>query len=455
MATRIDIELTSRQDDGSTFTWRAAGARQPKGVADAGLFPGGSQVGDEFRVEAEMDLDGIRVTSVLPPKEKPSKSDVETLELLTSSPDEPMVTSELSEKGGRGGRRGEGRGRKGDRGDKPGPRGKGKGKGKPPGGGRPRTPAKPKLPPKPKPPRLKAGKAHRDALLASLPDEQKAVAQELLRGGLQAVRKGLAEQNEQRSAEGMSPIEEGPIITLAEELLTKVRSAEWLDRAEAALEQAPTVDLRDLRSVVTAADGAAKDDESRALAARLRTALNERLDADQQAWVGEVVEMLDDDRVVRALHLSSRPPKAGAPLPAPVAMRLVEATNAAMNADTSPDRWGYIVEALAHSPIRRQVVPVSLPPTVTDELKATITKHVTRLPELAQIFGIDPEAEPGRGGRRRRRAKTGGAKTRDGGKTGGTDQSDATGESDQTGETQQTGESGETDRADEETSTGG
>ena len=410
MATRIDIELTSSQDDGSTFTWRAAGARQPKGAAAASLFPAGASVGDEFRVEAEMDLDGTRITAVLPPKEKPGKA-FETLELIARD-DEPLVTQQLAEKGrrdrgDRAGGRGRGRGGDGDRG----PRGDGRGRGEGRGRGRddkPRTPAKPKLPPKPKPPRLKAGKANRNALLDELPEEHKAVAQELLRGGLQAVRQGLAQQNEQRKVEGANPIDEGPILTLAEELLGKVRAAEWLDRAEAALEQSATVDLRDLRSVVTAADGAAKDEDTRALAARLRTALNERLDADQNDWVNEVVEMLDDDRVVRALHLSSRPPKAGAPLPAPVAMRLVEAANAGMSAEVSPDRWGYLIEALAHSPVRRQVVPVSLPTTVTDELKATIAKHGNRLPELAQIFGIEPDPKAGRD--RKRRGGKGGKK---------------------------------------------
>lgn len=439
MATRIDIELTSSQDEGKTFTWRAAGARQPKGAAEASLFPEGAKVGDEFKVDTEMDVDGIRVTSVIPVKGKETKK-VETLELIARD-DEPLVTQVLAEKGrGRGGDRGDRRGprreggrdrKDGERGPRRegagdrGPRGEGGGDRGPRGEGArrggsqaPRTPAKPKLPPKPKPPRLRAGKAHRNALIDTLPEEQKAVAQELLRGGLQAVRTGLEKQNEQRKVEGQDPIDEGPIVTLAEQLLVKVRAAEWRDRAEAALEQAESVDLRDLRTVVTAADGSAKDDETRALAAQVRTALNARLDADQQAWVAEVVEMLDDDRVVRALHLSSRPPKAGAPLPAPVALRLVEAANASMSSETSPDRWSYILEALAHSPVRRQVVPVSLPTTVSDELKATIARHGSRLPEIAQIFGVEPDPKAGRDAARRKRrpekpkkaAKPGGAK---------------------------------------------
>ena len=427
MATRIEIELTSRRDD-ATFTWRAAGAREPKGVADAALFPAGSAVGEQFRVEADFDLEGITVTNVLPKEEK-KKSPFDTLELL-SRDDEPLVTQQLADKGrrndrdrgerrgGRGKRRdGEGgdreRGGRGGRGEGGGPREGGGGRGERghrSGNERPRTPAKPKLPPKPKPPRLKAGRAHRDELLASLPEEQKAVAQELLRGGLQAVRTALAKQNEQHKTEGAPEIDEGPILALAEDLLVRVRFAEWRDRAEAALEQADVVDVRDLRTVVTAAEGMGRDDETRALAARLRTALNERLDAEHNGWVNEIIELLDDDRVVRALHLSSRPPKAGAPLPAPVAVRLVEGANASMTSEITPDRWGYILEALAHSPVRRQVVPASLPSTVTPELKTIIARFGRQLPEIAEIFGIEPDPRAGRSTERRRRKPKGGKK---------------------------------------------
>lgn len=410
MATRIEIELTSRRDD-TTFTWRAAGAREPKGVADAALFPEGSSVGEQFRVDADFDLEGITVTHVLPKEEK-KKSAFDSLELLAGD-DEPLVTQQLARKGGRGDRPG-GRGRPRDadrpgdgdrgrgRGEGKGGRSEGKGGGRGASGDRPRTPAKPKLPPKPKPPRLRAGRNHRDELLASLPEEQKPVAQELLRGGLPAVRKALATQNEQQRAEGAPEIDEAPMLTLAEDLLAKVRVAEWRDRAEAALDQADVVDLRDLRSVVTASDGMGKDEETRTLGAKLRSALAQRLDAEHNAWVDEIIELLDDDRVVRALHLSSRPPKAGAPLPAPVAVRLVEAVNASMTSDISPDRWSYFLEALALSPVRRQVVPASLPSTVTPELKATIARFGNQLPEIAEIFGIEPDARAGRGRSRRK-----------------------------------------------------
>ena len=37
MSRRIELELTSRRDDG-TWTWRAAGAKKPKGELDGALL---------------------------------------------------------------------------------------------------------------------------------------------------------------------------------------------------------------------------------------------------------------------------------------------------------------------------------------------------------------------------------------------------------------------------------
>ena len=64
MAHRMDIELTSSRDDGS-WTWRKAGARQPKGSLDGSLLWAGAAVGDVVKAECENLLDGIaqRVTN--------------------------------------------------------------------------------------------------------------------------------------------------------------------------------------------------------------------------------------------------------------------------------------------------------------------------------------------------------------------------------------------------------
>jgi len=89
MSIRIEIELTSSTPDGS-WTWRAAGAREPRGVLDGSILPQGAAVGDTLRVETEKDMDGTRVLSVVPGKEKAARSDV--LELIPSDkPFEPVI----------------------------------------------------------------------------------------------------------------------------------------------------------------------------------------------------------------------------------------------------------------------------------------------------------------------------------------------------------------------------
>ncbi|HLI23346.1 MAG TPA: hypothetical protein VKU91_00200, partial [Acidimicrobiales bacterium] len=87
MASRIDIELTSAQPDGR-WTWRAAGARQPKGVLDGQMLYDGAKAGDVVRAEAEFEIDGIVITSVSRPKGK-TQSEPERIELL--GPSEPVV----------------------------------------------------------------------------------------------------------------------------------------------------------------------------------------------------------------------------------------------------------------------------------------------------------------------------------------------------------------------------
>ena len=67
MSRRIEIELTSSRDDGS-WTWRAAGAREPRGTLEGALVPGGAQVGDVLRAEIDGYLDEMSVVAILPPR---------------------------------------------------------------------------------------------------------------------------------------------------------------------------------------------------------------------------------------------------------------------------------------------------------------------------------------------------------------------------------------------------
>ncbi len=69
MSRRIEVELTSKVDD-DTWTWRAAGARLPKGTLPGTLLFDGATVGQVLRAEVENDIDGIVVLAIFPPKEK-------------------------------------------------------------------------------------------------------------------------------------------------------------------------------------------------------------------------------------------------------------------------------------------------------------------------------------------------------------------------------------------------
>ena len=109
MSRRIEIEITSL--NGDVATWRAAGAKLPKGVLQASLVPGGPVVGSVYRADVEQYMEGLEVLSVLPPKTaSPLDPRKERLELIVTHKDVPDVTVTYASKG-RGARRdGEGRG---------------------------------------------------------------------------------------------------------------------------------------------------------------------------------------------------------------------------------------------------------------------------------------------------------------------------------------------------------
>src|SRR5207245_7698999 len=132
-----------------------------------------------------------------------------------------------------------------------------------------------------------------DALLATLPPGQVPVAEQLLKGGIPAVRQAVHTQNEQAKTAGGPEINPEPLVTLAEELLPRLRAAEWRDRAEAAVGQADEVGLRDIRALVVGADAVARDDQTRGLAAQLREALDRRSAQERQVWVDEMTQALE------------------------------------------------------------------------------------------------------------------------------------------------------------------
>lgn len=409
MSRRIDIELTSARPDGS-WTWRAAGAREPKGALDGAVLPEGAKVGDVLRAEAEMDLDGINVLSTATIKGRTGKDNL--LEMISGSGPFEAVTTQLAPRGRGGGRRDH---RRDDRRDDRGPRrrddrdgrdGRGprrdageRGERSGRGGDDRRAPRRsftppPELPARPKMKRLKPGRAHRNEVLAQLDEAQRPVAERLLSGGIPAVRQAIKEQNAALRAEGQELVPEAGLISMAEQLLPRLRVAEWLDRAEAAHRSVAELDLRDLRSVVAGADDpiVARDESTRELAATLKAELITKQETELQNWFTDIDAALGVGRVVRALKLSSQPPKAGVPFPGELASRLAEAANASLEPDAQPERWVAVLEAAAFSPIRTSVQAPAQPVSVNADLVATVTRLGPLLPQIAATFGVEVRA---------------------------------------------------------------
>ena len=88
MSHRIDIELTSQ--NGEVWTWRAAGAKQPKGSVESSVLYPGAGVGDVIRAEAERFLDGLKIVSVIAPRNA-GMAKAETIEIHTKELDGPQV----------------------------------------------------------------------------------------------------------------------------------------------------------------------------------------------------------------------------------------------------------------------------------------------------------------------------------------------------------------------------
>ena len=326
MSRRIEIELTSDRGDG-TWTWRAAGARKPRGVVPAGLVPAGAKAGDVLRAEIEVEIEGITVLSLgvgpraraqgarahrgrrLPSERRRARDhpavgdgpqrrdrDRPRPRAMTVRPRRPRQRPRPDGERKRPWRPAATRRPRTDRPaataparDRPAP-GRPRSRGRPPEGerGRPRRPAPPPLPERPKPKRLRPGRAHRKAVLADLAPEQQPIAEQVLKGGIPAVRQAIEAENDKRKAADQPPINAPELLELAEQLLPRLRTADWRDRADAALADADELDLRDLRSVVVASDAAARDDETRALAADLRAKLEARVEAEHHLWLEDL-----------------------------------------------------------------------------------------------------------------------------------------------------------------------
>jgi len=421
----MDIELTSKSGDGS-WTWRAAGARQPKGVVEGSLVPESQEVGSVLRAEVETGLEGIEVLSLtaVKPVRSPEKTGrIEVVGTPKRAPDVSVILAPGSGKRTR--RRDEGSddredrrpSRGGPRGDRPsggpggGPGGGGPG-GAGPGGGSsaggrggsggtgPRRPGNRRpgdgdgRPARGERPVAPTSTVHRNAMLAALRPEQIPVAEQLLRGGLPAVRQAIDAQNSAAKASGRPAASTDALLAMADELLPVVKLADWKDRATAAQAAGKDFRLRELRTVVAASRTVILDEEGRALAKSLQESLDRRVTALRDEWLARITNAISEGRIQQALEASIRPPEPGTRCPADLAVKLAAAAGEAMTADVPPEEWMKMLDAVVLSPVRRTVKPVGIP---ADEVARQAARHAAgSVPALAKLLGLPIPPPPPR-----------------------------------------------------------
>ena len=455
MSRRIEIEITSL--NGDVATWRAAGAKLPKGVLNSSLVPGGPVVGNVYRADVEQYMEGIEILSVMAPKTaSPVDPRHERLELIPTVKSGPDVVVTYAPKG-RGGSRREGtdlrreggpsrrEGGPGRRESGPGRRESGparresgppKSEGsevreaptrpertkrpprnpvnrdaatstpgeRPARGPRPERPARGARPPRPERP---AGPVqppmtttHRNSLLATLSPEQLPVAEQLLRGGMPSVRAAVAEQNKNATVQGRPMIDATTIERIAEELLGKTNLALWKDRAAGAIGAGRELRLRDLRAVVTSAKTVSLDEEARAQLKELQVSLTARLEHLRTQWNAKLETAIETKNVKEALALVARPPDMSTRVSAEMAAKVVAITSEALSAYADPTLWKEIVALTIDTSIRRNVKPQGIP---NDEsCKADAIHSAGAIPEFAKLLGmrVPPPPPPTRIARR-------------------------------------------------------
>jgi len=418
---RLRIELTSRQPDGS-WTWRAAGARQPKGVLRAELVPPGSKIGDILKAEVEMSLDGIDVLSAEPPP-PPRQPAGETIDLLSPAVRSLAATAGADIQGAY-----EERGSRTRLGQRPGEKGKGRNAGSAnrsgasrlgirTNGGTPGTGpsrraslagqrdassassgsqrgARPAQGTRER--GLVIGDTHKKQFLEGLRPEQVPVAEQLFKGGMPAVRSAIERQKQA----GGTPVSEEVLIAIAEQLAPEVSKVLWLDRTDAILEDLEHAPLRELRSAVSGGLALVLDAAGKERHARLREALRERIAAEEKRWLSSLEQDLEKGRILQALQRSARPPGSVTRMPAQLASQLASAAGAAMKPELDVDEWAALLEAVLASPVRRLVKPEGLPEKAPPALRQTCARAAGQVPALAPLLGIPvPPPTPGPGAR--------------------------------------------------------
>ncbi|NNN20680.1 MAG: hypothetical protein HKL80_01585 [Acidimicrobiales bacterium] len=377
----MDIEITSLRPDGN-FTWRVAGAREPKGVVEASIVKDLAKVGEVVKAEVDQGLDGVSIVALVPRRDRQS-GDMH-LEIHGGRKTIAGVTTTLAKK--------DAKDKKGRRGDKRGPSDKSnersdkfdarKGRSKRPTG----EVSKERRPNSSYQDRLKVASIHRDALLVSLSPQEQPIAEHLIEGGMPAVRTAITNQISEAKKLGQPPILEAPLLAIAERLLPSVRLAIWRDRADACKAAGADAPLRDLRSLVSAVPSRGEDEK--ALVKELKGLLDVKVKKIVDSWRESLTKSFESGDLLQTLELASSPPDTSASIDQEFLVRLSESVSEKLHADENPEKWITLVESAASSPVRRQVKPKGIPDDPTGEAQKIAKKYSGMIPALAPMVGL-------------------------------------------------------------------
>ncbi|MCL4449162.1 MAG: hypothetical protein M1483_00635 [Actinobacteria bacterium] len=382
MPTKIEIELTSRKKDGS-FTWRAAKARQPKGIVAAAMLEDNAKVGDLFVANAEVGLDGITLVGIVPFQGKrPFK---EQLEIIGKDEDKPLKQPNPSDKG------------RDEVNDKTGIK---VGKSNRNKGNRKTTP---------KPPNVRHNSSKRassattqrsdrhtqadfiykrtNQMLASLSLLEREIAKHLLSGGMPALRKAIEIHNVKPSSNIPPELPEEHLVAIAESLLPNLNMLRWIDRAEFVTNNPNQASLRDLKTLM-ASSSDLKDEYAVTLVPQILTLLKNKIEKVQIEWNENIENLIDQGDVLQAIIQASTPPEPRLRISATTAVKLSQAVGACMNPQTEVEQWNKLFKAALVSPVRRIIKPVGLPENAPRDLLNSAHMAAGQMPALAALLNI-------------------------------------------------------------------
>ncbi|MDA8196948.1 MAG: hypothetical protein M0019_07070 [Actinomycetota bacterium] len=402
MALRLKIELTDKIDD-STWRWRRAEAKEPRGSLDASLLYEGAKIGDRVEAIVEKTIDGTTIISVTPPQGAAVKKH-ETIEIEARK----VTTLTTVERAVRGGDR---KGSKGD-GKRSKPRSEGdsgqndRSKRRPRRDGEEGASANSEAPkrrerrerpagaerPAPKPKvakekvRLTPARVHRDSLLAELSEHQKPIAEFIFEGGMPRVREEIAKQQDQSG---------DTLLKLAEEIYPRCEIAIWRDRADAAIAIADGITIRDIKAVVVSGERlVGANEDLKAILEQLKEISTKRRDTLENEWVTEIRELLADKKSIKAVWRSNYAPDNGSKLPDDLLTELAQRASDTLGANASNEIYSQMLNALNLSPIRKMVKPTALPANASEELLTQAREISGRIPALAELLGLKVPPPP-------------------------------------------------------------